>query len=201
MKIVAYVRVSTEKQELDTQRLAILEYAHQRGIQTTQFIQSQMSSRSSPKERLLDQLLEVLEPQDTLIVSELSRLGRSLGQIIQFIDELVKKKIHFLSLKEEISLSGQGDLKTKVMIAMFGLFAEIERELISQRTKEGMARAKARGRKPGRPKGSKGIPKLLGKNEEIKSLLKKGISKVSISKIMEVSRSTLRSFLKKQGLD
>ena len=144
--------------------------------------------------------MEILEPQDTLIVSELSRLGRSLGQIIQFIDELLKKKVHFLAIKEDIAIFEKKDLKTKVMIAMFGIFAEIERELISQRTKEGMAWAKARGKNPGRPKGTKGTRKLQGKEEEIKALLEKKISRSTIAKIMGVSCSTLRTFLQEQGL-
>lgn len=195
MKNVAYLRVSTDQQDLDNQRLAILEYAHQQGIQINQFIQSQMSSRKSPKDRQLDYLLDTLEPNDTLIVSELSRLGRSLGQIIQFIDEIVAMKVHFIALKEDIALVGKRDIKNKVMIAMFGLFAEIERDLISQRTKEGMAKAKERGKKPGRPKGSKGQRKLEGKEGEIQALLEKKVSKSSIAKILGVSRGTLRTFI------
>ncbi len=201
MKNVAYLRVSTDQQDLDSQRLAILEYAHRQGIQIDQFIQSQMSSRKSPKERQLDYLLETLESNDTLIVSELSRLGRSLGQIIRFIDDIVEKRVNFIALKEDIVLVGKRDLKTKVMIAMFGLFAEIERDLISQRTKEGMAKAKERGKKAGRPKGSKGKRKLEGKEGEIQLFLEKGISKSSIAKLLDVSRPTLNLFIEEFGLE
>lgn len=201
MKNVAYLRVSTDQQDLNNQRLAILEYAHQQGIQIDQFIQSQMSSRKSPKDRQLDYLLDNLEANDTLIVSELSRLGRSLGQIIQFIDEIVAMKVNFIALKEDIALVGKRDIKNKVMIAMFGLFAEIERDLISQRTKEGMAKAKERGKRPGRPKGSKGQRKLDGKEGEIQSLLEKEVSKSSIAKILGVSRGTLRTFIADFGLE
>jgi len=175
MKNVAYIRVSTSEQDLNNQKLALLTYAQEQGLQIEQFVQSQISSRKSPKERQLDELLELLEPEDTLLVSELSRLGRSLGQIIQFVDQLVEKKVKLVALKENIALVGAKDLKSKVMIAMFGLFAEIERELLSQRTKEGMAKAKQSGKKVGRPKGSKGQRKLDGREDEIQSLLETNV--------------------------
>ena len=104
-----------------------------------------MSSRKSTKQRGIDELLERLNPGDTLITSELSRLGRSLGQIIQIVDELVKRKVIFIAVKENIKLNAKQDIQTKVMVAMFGLFAEIERDLISERTKQGLAVARKKG--------------------------------------------------------
>ena len=97
------------------------------------------------------QLLGSLEAGDRLVVSELSRLGRSLGQVIQLVDELVKRKVRFTAIKEAIRFEGKQDMQTKVMIALFGLFAEVERDLISERTKEGLAAARAKGRLLGRP--------------------------------------------------
>ena len=123
-----------------------------------------------------------------LLPRELSRLGRSLGQIIQAVDQLLKKGVSLIAIKESIRLEGKQDLQTKVTIALFGLFAEIERDLISERTKEGLAAARARGRLLGRPKGSLGPSKLDGKEGEIQMLLGKKVSKASIAKILDVAR-------------
>ena len=150
-----------------------------------------MSSRRSRKERKIDQLLEHLEAGDRLIVSELSRLGGSVGEIITTVDALIKDGIRFVAIKEGIRLNGKQDLQAKVTVTLFSLFAEIERRLISLRTKEGLAAAKASGKRLGRPPGTKGKSKLDGREEEIKKLLGLGVSKASIAKITGVDRSTL----------
>lgn len=200
MKNLGYLRVSTNEQELDSQRLALLDYAHKQGLQIDQFIRSQASSRRSREERQLEQVFEQLGPNDTLLVSELSRLGRSVGQIIQLVDELIQKEINLISIKEGIHLCGQQDLQSKVMITMFALFAELERDLLSRRTREGMAAAQAKGTQVGRPKGSR-KSRMDGKEEEIKTLLQKGISKTAIAKLMEIPRTTLASFISSRNLE
>ena len=137
-----------------------------------------------------------MQAGDLIVVSELSRLGRGVGQIIQIVDDLVKNQIRFVAIKENIQLNGQQDIQGKVMVTMFGLFAEIERDLIAERTREGLAAAKAKGNLPGRPKGSLGQSRLDGKEAEIRILLGKQVSKASIAKIMAVSRSTLLHFIR-----
>ena len=87
----------------------------------------------------------MLQPGNRLLVSELSRLGRSLSQVIQIVETLVRRKIRFIAIKEAIEFDGKQDLRTKVMIALFGLFAEVERDLISERTKEGTRRCQSQG--------------------------------------------------------
>src|ERR1700732_3371386 len=141
-----------------------------------------------------------LAPGDRLIVSELSRLGRSLGQAIHIVDELVKRKIRFTAIKESIHFEGKQDLQTKVMVALFGLFAEVERDLIAERTREGLASARAKGRLLGRPKGVLGKSRLDGKEEEIRLLLQKQVSKASIAKILGVTRPTIHRFIKTRRL-
>jgi DNA invertase Pin-like site-specific DNA recombinase len=131
-------------------------------------------------------------------VSELSRLGRSLGQVIHIVDELVKRKIRFTAIKEGIHFEGKQDLQTKVMVALFGLFAEVERDLISERTLEGLASARAKGRLLGRPKGALGKSRLDGKEEEIRLLLQKQVSKASIAK-MSASRDPPFTALSRRG--
>ncbi len=200
MKAVAYLRVSKDSQDVNNQKLAILEFAQREQIKVDHFVHITVSSRKSTKERKIDQLLEELETGDTLIVSELSRMGRSVGEIITTIDALVKRKIRFFAVKEGIRLNGSQDIQTKVMVTMFGLFAEIERDLISMRTKEALAAAKASGRQLGRPKGIKGKSKLDGREEEIKELLDMDVSIASIAKITGVSRATLYHFIESRKL-
>ena len=199
MKNIAYLRVSTSGQELNNQRLAILDYAHKNNLQISKFIESQFSSRKSVKERNLDQLFSNINSGDLVLVSELSRLGRSVGQIIQLIDELIKLKVRFIAIKENIQLNGKQDIQSKMMVTMFGLFAEIERDLISERTREGLQNARDKGKILGRPKGI-GKSRLDGKEAEIKVLLDKSIPKASIAKIMDVSRSNLLHFIDSRGL-
>jgi len=200
MRTVAYLRVSKDSQDVKNQRLAILEFARREKMEVDDFVEITVSSRKSTKERKVDQLLEELDTGDTLIVSELSRMGRSVGEIITTVDTLVKKKIRFIAVKEGIRLNGSQDMQSKVMVTMFSLFAEIERDLISMRTKEGLAAARASGKKLGRPKGVLGKSKLDGREDEIKRLLALEVSKASIAKITGVDRSTLYNFIRSRNL-
>ena len=195
MITVASLRVSTRSQDLANQKLAILEFSQKRRFTVDEFIEARISSRKSPIERRIDEMLGRLQMGDRLLVSELSRLGRSLGQVIQIVDTLVHRNIRFISIKEGIEFDGQQDLQTKVMIALFGLFAEVERDLISERTKEGLAAAKAQGKLLGRPKGPLGKSRLDGKEQDIRVLLGKNVSRASIAKILDVSRSALYHFI------
>ena len=162
-----------------------------------------VSSRKSAKERKIDILLEQLREGDTLIVSELSRMGRSVGEIITIVDTLIKKQVRFMAVKEGIRLNGSQsyeDIQTKVMITLFGLFSEIERKLISMRTREALAAAKAAGKKLGRPKGVLGKSRLDSRKEEIMQLLALGVPKTAIAKITGVDRATLYHFIKSREL-
>jgi DNA invertase Pin-like site-specific DNA recombinase len=200
MRTVAYLRISTGGQELNSQRLAILDYAHRHGLMVHTFIEAQVSSRRLAARGGLDTVLEQVQPGDLLLVSELSRLGRSVGHIIQLVDRLIKQRVQLVAIKENICLTGTQDLQTKVMVTLVGLFAEIERDLIAERTKEGLAAARAKGRLLGRPKGVLGTSKLTGREAEIQSLLAKTVSKASIAKILGISRSTLHHFIQSRHL-
>ena len=200
MRTVAYLRVSTAQQDVRSQRLAILEYARQHDFRIDDFIEATASGQASEKRRRLDELLNGLQRGDRLIVSELSRLGRSLGQIVAILDALAKAGIAFVALKENIRVAGKRDIQTKVMTTLFALFAEVERDLISERTREGLAKARASGRKLGRPKGSLGVSRLDGKEDEIRHFLELGVSKTAIAKITGVSRTALYSFMTTRGL-
>ena len=130
---------------------------------STRFIEATASGQASEKRRRLDELTSVLQRGDCLVVSELSRLGRSQGQIVTILAALAKAGVAFVALKGNIRVEGKRNIQTKVMTTLFALFAEVERDLISERTREGLARARASGRKLGRPKGSLGVSRLDGK--------------------------------------
>jgi DNA invertase Pin-like site-specific DNA recombinase len=199
--IIGYVRVSTDGQDLQNQKLAILDYAHEHKLSIDEFIELQMSSGKSTKERRIDELLRKLSDGDILIISELSRLGRSVGQVVKTIDELIKKHIHVICLKERIDLkaNGEKDIQSTVMITMFSLFAEIERKLISMRTKEALQARKAQGIKLGRPKGI-GKSKLDVHKEEITALLNNGSTKTFVAKRYETTLVNLCLWLKKHDV-
>ena len=200
MPTLAYLQVSKHTQDVNHQCLAILEFARRERLTVDEFIAVEVSSRRSAKARKVDVLLMQLAPGDTLIVSELSRLGRSVGEIITTIDTLVKRQIRLLAIKEDIRLNGGPALQTRVMVTMFSLFAEIERELISLRTKEALAVARAAGKRLGRPPGTHGRSKLDGKETQIKELLGLHVSKASIAKITGVDRATLYHFIRSRRL-
>ena len=125
VKTVAYLRVSTAQQDVRSQRLAILGYARKHDFCIDDFIETTASEQASEKRRRLDELMNVLQRGDRLVVSELSRLGRSLGQIVAILDALAKAGVAFVAMKENIRVEGQRDIQTTVMTTLFALFAEV----------------------------------------------------------------------------
>lgn len=199
-KAIAYLRVSTTKQDVENQELAILKHAAANDIKISEWYRLEASSRQSAKARRIDELLEHLENGDTLIVSELSRLGRSLSQIVLLIDQLLEQGVTFVAIKQGMRLNGAKDLTAKVQIAMFGLLAEIERDLISERTRMGLDAARAKGKQLGRPKGSTSKSKLDGKEAEIRDLLGKGMTKRALARYLGVAAPTLQNFIASRQL-
>lgn len=196
---IAYVRTSTDYQDYKNQKFEIFAYCEKESLKINEWLELKISSRSSKKDRRIDELLATLKPGDKLIVSELSRLGRSTGEVIQLVNELTKLKVEFVVIKQGLKVNtvNAKDITSKVMITIFSLLAELERDLISERTRTALARAKAAGVKLGRPKGP-GKSKLDGQEEEIKSLLGKGVTRSNIAKILGVSWSTMDNFIKKK---
>ena len=205
MATIGYIRVSTDKQTTDNQRLRILEHVNREGSSAygaatvDHWVEVQASSRKSAESRKLDLLQDSLKTGDTLVLTELSRLARSVGQIAVLVDGLVKRGIKVVCIKESMELNGERDMKTKVMLTMFSLFAEIERDLVSERTKEGLKRARAEGKLLGRPKGTTSS-KLDGKEQEIRDYLGKGVNVANVARIYGVSWSTMKHFVASRGI-
>ena len=179
--VYSYIRISTDKQTVENQRFEIQSYATQKNIRINKWIEETISSKKLLADRKLGALLQTIESQDTIIVSEISRLGRNLMQIMGILNLCMEKKIKIISIKENYELGD--NINSKVLAFAFGLSAEIERNLISQRTKEALARKKAEGALLGRPKGSQSKKlKLQGKEQLIRKLLNDGYSKSDIAK-------------------
>ena len=198
MAVYGYLRVSTDKQDLENQKFEILKYANTKKLGNVDFIEEIVSGKRSWKNRKLGELIKNLQKGDILIVVELSRLGRSMLEIMELLSILLRKGVELHVVKNNQVL--KDDLHSKVFAMAFSIAAEIERELISQRTKEALARRKAEGKTLGRPKGSFSS-KLDQHREQIEEFLSKGVSISSIAKILGVPYSTLWSYLKRRNLN
>ena len=174
-KIVAYLRASTDKQDLSHQKLEILEFARKRELRVDDFMEVTVSSRKTSKQRRIDDLVQMLGETDTLIVTELSRLGRSTAEVISLVNALAKRNIRVITIKQNLDISQQ-DMNSKIVLTLFSLFAELERDLIGMRTKEALAAKKAQGKQLGKPKGTLQKSKFDKDVERIKELLGYGLS-------------------------
>lgn len=197
---IAYIRVSTDTQDTDKQRLEILDYANRHGLKVDEFIAIEISSRRTSKERRIDELMEKLHDGDTLIVSELSRIGRSIPEVIGLVNAMIERGIRLVAIKQGLDIKGNHDIASKVMVTIFALLAELERDLTSYRTKTALAALKSGGKILGRPKGRKGKSRMDIHEPQIRELLAKKVSKSSIAKIIGVSRAGLIKHLKSRNI-
>ena len=197
--IYGYIRVSTDKQTVDNQRFEIERFCSKNKLVIGHWIEETISGSKSPEKRLLGPLLAKVKAGDLIVCSELSRLGRSLFMIMSILNQLMLNDVKVWTIKDNYRLGD--NIQSKVLAFAFGLSAEIERELISQRTKEALARKRSQGTRLGRPNGSKSARlKLTGCEQEIRSLLERCFSKSAISRHYGVDRMTVDSFLKKHVL-
>jgi DNA invertase Pin-like site-specific DNA recombinase len=197
--IYAYLRVSTIKQDLDNQKFEILKFADEKKWQIDEWFSETISSTKKIEERKLAELIAKLGKNDILIISEISRLGRSLMEIMSILNNFMNKNVKVYTVKEKYELGN--NINSQILAFAFSLSAQIERNLISMRTKEALARKKSEGKILGRPKGSLSkITKLTGKEEIIKELLNKTISVSGISRILNVNRLTVNAFIKSRKL-
>jgi DNA invertase Pin-like site-specific DNA recombinase len=197
--IYGYIRVSTDKQTVENQRYEINQFCEKREIVTDRWIEETISGVKDIENRRLGKLLKKMRKDDILICTELSRLGRNLLMIMSILNDCMKREVQVWTIKDNYRLGS--DINSKVLAFAFSLSAEIERNLISQRTKEALARKKAEGVILGRPKGRKSSKtKLTGEEKRIAELLNKKVSYSAISRILGVHRLTVASFVKVKQL-
>ncbi|MGH2537176.1 MAG: recombinase family protein [Candidatus Promineifilaceae bacterium] len=183
MKVIGYVRVSTDKQDVDKQKHLLLQYAQAHQMLINEFIQAEVSSRQGIQERRIDELLAKLAKGDVLLVAELSRLGRNMLQTLNLINELSEQGVKIAFVRQpELSTIGQ---QARLLLAIYSYFAETEREYISLRTKQGLAAVRAKGKKLGRPRGSRNKERVLDPyKRQILDYLKMGLNLAAIRKII-----------------
>ncbi len=182
MTVIGYIRVSTDKQDLQKQEYLLLKHAQQNNLQITEFINVEISSTKGSKERRIDELLDRLHAGDTLLIAELSRLSRNMFEVITIINQLSENGVEIIFVRQpELSTTSA---HRKLLLAIYSYFAEAEREFISVRTKQGLEAARASGKKLGRPKGSRSKNRVLDPfREQIAEYLQLGIS---LNKVREI---------------
>lgn len=199
-KIVAYLRASTDKQDLDHQKLELLEFCRRKSMSVDEFVEITISSRQPTKQRRIDDLVDKLVETDTLIVTELSRLGRSTTEVISLVNALVKRNIRVIVIKQNLDISTE-DMNSKVTLTLFSLFAELERDLISLRTKEALASKKRQGQILGKPKGTIQKSKFDQNIDKIKELLGYGLSIRKIANVLGYTNHiALNTYIKKRNI-
>lgn len=195
--VYGYIRVSSDKQTVENQRFEINNFCKRENLKIDGWIEETISGTKSYNKRELGKLLQRIEKDDLIICAELSRLGRNLFMIMEILNLCMSKECRVWTIKDNYRLGE--DIQSKVLAFAFGLSAEIERNLISQRTKEALSRKKAEGVILGRPKGKKSSPekyKLYKKKNLILELLNANISKRKIAVICKVDRNTLSRYIK-----
>jgi DNA invertase Pin-like site-specific DNA recombinase len=192
--VYAYIRVSTDKQTIENQRFEISNFAKHRKLKISTWIEETISSRIDLQERAFGTLLKRLKPNDMLIVSEISRMGRNLMQIMSILNLCMEQQVKVFAIKEGYELGD--NINSKVLAFAFGLSAEIERTLISQRIKEALARKKSEGVKLGRPPGSRKKKPILAKHSKyIREQLSKGAKQIDIARSLKVHRHTVKDWI------
>ena len=196
-RTIGYLRVSTSDQDLDKNRADILALANEKKLGNVDWVEEKVSGVKDWRKRRLGEVFGTLKTGDAVIVSELSRLGRSTLQILEIMKEAKEKGVAVHAVKGAWSLNGS--MESKIVLTMLAMISEIERDLISERTKEGLRARKEAGVKLGRPKGP-GKSKLDAHRDEIITLLNNGSTKTFVAKKYETSLPNLYNWLKINNL-
>ena len=191
--IYGYIRVSTDKQTVENQRYEINQFCKRNGTKIERWVEETISGTKDPGKRKLGTVIDRMKPGDVLICAELSRLGRNLLMIMGILNHCMNRGIQIWTIKDGYRLGD--DISSKVLAFAFGLSAEIERNLISQRTKEALARKRNEGVILGHPKGVKNTKtKLAGCEEKIWQMYSKHYTQKTIAKRLHVHPITIHRF-------
>lgn len=194
-----YIRVSTDRQTLENQRFEIMRFCAQEQLTINGWIQETISGTKSADKRKLGKLLGKVKKNDLIVCAEISRLGRNMFMIMNILNTCLEKECRVWTIKEGYRLGE--DIQSKVLAFAFGIAAEIERELISERTREALARKKAEGKQLGRPKGGKNSSHIMDDKAELAlQMLKSGQSKAAVARALGVSRNTLWRWMKRDNV-
>ncbi len=200
MTSYAYLRVSTDEQDVDNQRYGLFIYANIHGLGPLQFVEDTASGRLAWRDRAVGRLLtETVHAGDAVLFAEISRMARSTLQVLEMLEHCMRQGVSVHIAKQQLVLDGS--IQSRIAATVLGLAAEIEREMISLRTTEALAKRKAAGLPLGRPRGTPAARmKLDTKEGEIRNYLAKGISKRSIAKLVDCAPSTLYDWLARRNL-
>ncbi len=193
MKVIGYIRVSTDQQNCANQRYEITNYCQRQNWKVDEFVEETISSRKELRKRKLNKLLDKLDADTILITTEISRIGRNLMEVMGILQHCLEKGCKVITIKENFHLGS--DIQSKFIACIFSLVAEMERQLISQRTKECLKRLKNEGKHLGRPHGFS-YRKLQKKHKKIKKLLDRKVPKTQIAKLMGCTWTTLHRYIK-----
>jgi DNA invertase Pin-like site-specific DNA recombinase len=191
--VYGYIRVSTDKQTVENQRYEINRFCKAEKLKIEKWIEEKISGTKAPEKRQLGGLLKLVSEGDIIICSELSRLGRSFFMIMSILSGCMERGVKIWTIKDSYRLGD--DIQSKVLAFAFGLSAEIERNLISQRTKEALARRKSEGKVLGRRPGRAVNVRLTGHEKEIRKMLREGKNNAEIGRRYGVHRQTVRIFI------
>jgi len=198
--IYAYVRVSTEKQSLEVQHYEITKYCESRGMEINMYVEEKVSGTVDFKLRGLNKIMKRCKPGDVVVITEISRIGRSMIGIFEAVEYFIKKKVTLISLKEGFVLDNDKPV-SKLIVSVFAFLAESERTMICERTREGLEKRKRDGIKLGRPVGAKSSHyKTDERKDDIIKWLKKEVPKTKIAKRCKVNVSSIYAFMKREGI-
>ena len=198
-RTIGCLKAGTGKEDLDGQRNEILAYGKKHNLKIEEFIEIEKTSHKN-RIRRTDELISKVKPGDTIIVTDLSSVGRSIVEVINVANEFTKNYVKLIAIRQNMSIDNKNDAQSKGIVKLLSELAEVERNLASSRTRAALAARKAKGVKLGRPKGALGQSKLDKHLDKIVEDLKARVSKAAIARKVRCSRPTIIKYIKSRGL-
>lgn len=193
-RCIAYLRTSTDKQDLASQQTGVVDFCKRHGLQPVEFVEEQVSGKVAIADRRLGkEVIPGLKAGDVLVTGEISRLGRTQRDVLEVLHRLAERGVTVRVVKGDMNIDQS--IPSKVYVSMLSLMAEIERDLISAHTREGLAKARANGKRLGRPPGLPPRSKLDARGADIKALAAKGVGPMNLSRVFDCNFATMKKWL------